>query len=251
MVGVSIPSYERFEVGGARVVATMSCSGSIRGVLEKERLYEYAARQPDSVPLVGRAPVFVVTLPGACGRVVVRHNMRGGWMAKISKDLFVLPTRGFRELIASLRLRSSGVSTPEVVAYVSYPKNWILRRSDVATREIANGHDLSVALAKVTDHDHRVMVLDAIASLLRALTRAGAHHPDLNLKNVLVTAGSGVGLDAHVLDVDRVRFSSPGSPLVAKANLDRLIRSLRKWRDTYALPYSSEDEEYLRLRSIE
>jgi len=251
MVGVSIPSYERFDVGGARVVATMTCSASIRSVLEKERLYEYAARQPDAVPLVGRAPVFAVNLPGSCGRVVIRHNMRGGWMARINTDLFLLPTRGFRELLASLRLRASGVSTPEVVAYVSYPKNWILRRSDVATREIANGHDLSIALLKVTDHAHRVMVLDAIAKLLRALTHAGAHHPDLNLKNVLLTAGEGEDLDAYVLDVDRVRFSSPGSPLVAKANLDRLIRSLRKWRDTEGLPYSAEDEEYLRLRSIE
>jgi hypothetical protein len=251
MVALTIPSYERFEVGGARVIASVKCSASVRGVLENEGLYEFAARQPDAVPLVGRAPVFAVNLPGECGRVVVRHNMRGGWMAKISKDLFVLPTRGFRELVASLRLRASGVSTPEVVAYVSYPKNVVLRRSDVATREIPNGHDLSVALAKITDHDHRVMVLEAIVRLLKALTQAGAHHPDLNLKNVLLTAGEGPGLDAHVLDVDRVRFSSPGSPLVAKANLDRLIRSLRKWRDLHELPYSAEDEEFLRLRTAE
>src|SRR3954469_12518893 len=251
MVGFSIPSYERFSVAGARVVVSKGCSMSIRAVLENERLYEYAARQPDAVPLVGRAPVFAVELPGGCGRVVVRHNMRGGWMAKLSKDLFVLPTRGFRELIASLRLRASGVSTPEVVAYVSYPKNLLLRRSDVATREIPNGHDLSVALMKVTDHDHRVMVLEAVVKLLRALTQAGAYHQDLNLKNVLLTAGNGPGLDAHVLDVDRVRFSSPGSPLVSKANLDRLIRSLRKWRDNEGLPFSAEDEEHLRLKSAE
>ena len=251
MIGLSIPSYERFEVGGARVVAATGCAAEIRGLLEKEGLYEYAARQPDAVPLVGRAPVFAVNLPCNCGRAVVRHNMRGGWMAKISKDLFVLPTRGFRELVASLRLRASGVSTPEVLAYVSYPINVLLRRSDVATREIPNGHDLSVTLMKVTDHDHRILVLDAVAKLLRALTHAGAHHQDLNLKNVLLTAGEGPGLDAHVLDVDRVRFSSPESPLVAKANLDRLIRSLRKWRDNEGLPYSAEDEEFLRLKSVE
>ena len=251
IVGLTIPSYERFQVGGARVVAAQACAPSIRGVLEKERLYEFASRQPDTIPLVGRAPVFAVNLPGGCGRVVVRHNMRGGWMAKFNNDLFVLPTRGYRELLASLRLRASGVSTPEVLAYVSYPKNLLLRRSDVATREIPNGHDLSVALAKITDHDHRVMVLDAIVKLLRSLTHAGAHHQDLNLKNVLLTVGEGPGLDAHVLDVDRVRFSSPGSPLVAKANLDRLIRSLSKWRDLHSLPYSAEDEEYLRLRSVE
>ncbi|HXQ77371.1 MAG TPA: lipopolysaccharide kinase InaA family protein [Gemmatimonadaceae bacterium] len=220
-------------------------------MLEREPLYQFASRQQDAVTLMGRAPVFAVNLPGNCGRVVVRHNMRGGWMARISRDLFVLPTRGFRELIASLRLRASGVSTPEVIAYVSYPLNVFLRRSDVATREIPNGHDLSVALAEVTDHDHRRMVLDAVVKLLNALTHAGAYHQDLNLKNILLTAGSGPGLDAHVLDVDRVQFSSPGSPLVARANVDRLIRSLRKWRDLRALPYSAADEEYLRSRSTE
>jgi hypothetical protein len=250
IVALSIPSYERFEVNGARVVAAKNCSASIRQVLEREALYDYAARQPDAVPLIGRAPVFAVNLPG-CGRAVVRHNMRGGWMAKFSKDLFLLPTRGFRELLASLRLRASGVSTPEVLAYISYPKNILLRRADVATREIPNGHDLSVALAKITDHAHRVMVLDAVVGLLKGLTAAGAHHQDLNLKNILLTAGEGPGLDAHVLDVDRVRFSSPASPLVAQANLDRLIRSLRKWRDLHELPFSAEDEEYLRLRSVE
>jgi hypothetical protein len=250
IVGVTIPAYERFVVGGARVIATKGCAPSIREVLEKERLYEYAARQPNAVALVGRAPVFAVDLPGDCGRAVVRHNMRGGWMAKFNTDLFVLPTQGYQELLSSLRLRASGVSTPEVLAYVSYPKNFMLRRSDVATREIPYGHDLSVALAKVTDHDHRVMVLDAIVRMLRSLTQAGAHHQDLNLKNVLLTAGDGPGLDPHLLDVDRVRFSSPGSPLVAKANLDRLIRSLRKWRDLHALPYSAEDEEYLRFKSV-
>lgn len=251
MAVVPLPSYERVSVGGSRAIAAKTCAPAIRGILEKETLYEYAARQPDAVPLVGRAPVFAVSLPGGCGRAVVRHNMRGGWMAKISSDTFVVPSQWHRELLASLRLRASGVSTPEVLAFVYYRRNFMMLRSDVATREIPNGHDLSVALAQVTDHDHRVMVLDAIVKMLRSLTHAGAQHQDLNLKNVLLTAGEGPGLDAHLLDVDRVRFSSPGSPLVAKANLDRLIRSLRKWRDLHSLPYSAEDEEYLRLKSVE
>ena len=123
MAVIAIPSYDRFEVGGARVVATIACAASIRGVLEKERLYEYAARQPDAVPLVGRAPVFAVNLPGSCGRVVVRHNMRGGWMAKFNQDLFVLPTRGFREPeireVARLIARVlDNIQSEEVVAEV-------------------------------------------------------------------------------------------------------------------------------------
>jgi len=57
IIGLTIPSYERFEVGDARVVAAQGCAPGIREVLEKERLYDYAARQPDAIPLVGRAPV--------------------------------------------------------------------------------------------------------------------------------------------------------------------------------------------------
>ena len=169
-------------------------------------------------------------------------------MSKVSRDVYLLPTRGLTELLASLRLRAMGVSTPEVLAYVSYPIWVVLRRFDIATREIAGGHDLSVVLSKVTDPPHRVMVFDAIAKLLRALTQAGAHHQDLNLKNILLTAGEGEGLDAHVLDVDRVQFDSPGSPLVEQANLDRLLRSLRKWRDRGEITFTVEEEEYLRLR---
>ena len=248
MIAISISAYDRFTVGTARVLAVKSCAAGIRKALEKYSLYEYAQAQPDAIPFVGRAPVFGVTLPEGCGRAVVRHSMRGGWMAKISRDLYFLPTRGLTELVTSLRLRAMGVSTPEVLAYVSYPIAVAFRRFDIATREISNGFDLSVVLAKVTDQPHRLMVFDAVARLLRSLTHAGAHHQDLNLKNILMTAGEGEGLDAHVLDVDRVQFHSPGSPLVATANLDRLLRSLRKWRDRGDITFTSEDEEYLRLR---
>lgn len=248
MIGISISSYDRFSVGNARVLAVKSCAPGIRKALEKGSLYEYAQGQPDATPLIGRAPVFGVTLPEGCGRAVVRHSMRGGWMAKISRDLYFLPTRGLTELVTSLRLRAMGVSTPEVLAYVSYPISFVFRRFDIATREVPNGYDLSVVLARVRDQPHRLMVLDAVAILLRALTHAGAHHQDLNLKNILMTAGEGEGLDACVLDVDRVQFHSPGSPLVATANLDRLLRSMRKWRDRGDITFTAEDEEYLRLR---
>ena len=49
IVALSIPSYERFEINGARAVVAKSCAASIRQVLEREALYDYAARQPDGV----------------------------------------------------------------------------------------------------------------------------------------------------------------------------------------------------------
>ena len=55
------------------------------------------------------------------------------------------------------------------------------------------------------------------------MSRAGAVHPDLNMRNVLVD-----GTNAYVLDVDRVYFLPPNDPRVAERNRARLLRSARK-----------------------
>jgi hypothetical protein len=81
------------------------------------------------------------------------------------------------------------------------------------------------------------------------LAAAGAQHPDLNLKNVLISSRDD-GYSAYLLDVDRVAFHVPGDPMVARANLDRLLHSLRKWSakpDTRADAISEGDFQYLTL----
>ncbi|MDQ6717318.1 MAG: hypothetical protein M3Z17_03095 [Gemmatimonadota bacterium] len=248
---IRIPAYESFELPGTYVIAKSACAASLKSVLEAGSLYDFAAKQPGAREFSGRAPVFAISLPNDCGKVVVRHATRGGMMSRISKDVFLRPTRGLRELLNSLRLRALGVSTPEVVACVTYHAGWMLRRSDVATQEIVGGHDLSVVLSTFTESGHRDMAIAAAIKLLRGLTSAGAYHKDLNLKNIVLTSDESADLEAHVLDVDRVRFSSPGSPLVAKANLGRLLRSLRKWRSLNGLPFTEEEAERLTREALE
>jgi len=250
-IEIRIPAYESFELPGAYVIAKSACAQTLRSVLERGPLYEFAAQQPGAREFSGRAPVFSIPLSDGCGQVVVRHATRGGLMSRISKDVFLRPTRGLRELLNSLRLRALGVSTPEVIACVTYHAGWMLRRSDVATQEIVGGHDLSVVLSTFTDIGHRDMAIAAAIKLLRALTKAGAYHKDLNLKNILLTSDDEPGLEAHVLDVDRVRFSTPGSPLVARANLDRLLRSLRKWRELNGLPFTEDEARRLMREALE
>src|SRR5438105_3647363 len=65
-------------------------------------------------------------------------------------------------------------------------------------------------------------------------TASGAHHHDLNVKNVLFARSSRGGSPvAYVLDVDRVEFGRPGDSRVTERNLDRFMRSARKWRDLH------------------
>jgi hypothetical protein len=220
-----------------------SCRSEIESILAGETIYDFAARQPDARRFSGRAPVYAIAL-GQCGNVVVRRSMRGGALASLNTDLFLPPTRGLRELIASLRLRSVGVATPELLAFVNYPAGAVLRRSDVITREI-QGDDLGSLLAPSISSDRRHEALRAAAGLVASLSNAGAHHPDLNLRNILVDRSQPDR--AWVLDLDRIRFHVPGNPMVVRANTDRLERSLRKRRASGEI--AIEDEEIASLRA--
>ena len=230
-LALSMPGYAKIRVGSTRGLVIEPCHEILETILSTGTLYSYAASQPDVRTFTGRAPVYAVSLPDGCGDIVVRHSMRGGALASANSDLFFPPTRGLRELVNSLRLRISGVATPEVVAFVTYRAGPVLRRSDVATREIAGGHDLWKVLSDIEAGDQRDTCMRAAGKLVSAMARAGAHHPDLNLRNVLVTWDGPEGAVAHVLDVDRIRFHVPGDPMVAQANLTRLERSIRKWRE--------------------
>ena len=239
-VTLSMPGYAKLRVGEARGLVSETCLRRVEEILAEGTLYAYAQSQPGARSFKGRAPAYVADLDG-CGSVVVRHAMRGGLLGKTGTDLFLPPTRGLRELVNSLRLRLAGVPTPEVVAIVSYRAGPILRRSDVATREIAESHDLAVVLREMTDPAERESCLRATGALLGALARAGAYHPDLNARNVLITWDAAEGAKAHVLDVDRIRFHVPGDPMVASANAERLSRSLVKLRGTGSLTISDDE----------
>jgi hypothetical protein len=250
-ITLSIPGYARFRVNGARGLVVEGCQGALESILSAETLYEYARRQPDARQFRGRAIAYGVTLGTGCGNAVVRHGMRGGLLGKTGSDLFFPPTRGLRELVNSLRLRLTEVPTPEVIAFVSYPAGPLLRRSDVATREISESHDLAVVLREITDADHRDSCLRAAGKLLALLSRAGAHHPDLNARNILIRWDSADGAQAYVLDVDRIRFHVSGDPMVSHANLARLARSLRKLREYEGLPVTEDEIAVIRSASIE
>lgn len=250
-ISLSMPGYAKIKVDNARGLVIETCHRAIESILGKETLYEYAGSQPGVRQFQGRAPAYATDLGDGCGSVVVRHAMRGGLIGKTGTDLFLPPTRGLRELINSLRLRLAGVPTPEVVAIVSYRAGPLLRRSDVATREIADSHDLSVVLREIPSGENREACLQAAGKLLASLTRAGAHHPDLNARNVLITWDAEKGASAHVLDVDRIRFHVPGDPMVAGANLDRLVRSLNKLRGLGTIAVSDSEIDMIAGASAE
>ena len=240
--------YAHQRIGRTELVVRVDAMEPIARVLaaaapsDEAPLAAWAARQPARRELQGRGAVHAVALPDG-RRVVVRHVRHGGLLAGLTGDRFALPTRAPAELRAAVRLAAAGVPTPTVVAYALYPAGPLLRRVDVVTDEIPGGLDLPAALAAWPQL--APALVDATAALLVVLARAGARHPDLNVKNVLLTPPDGATPPlAHVLDVDRVVFEADAAA-VRRANLWRLLRSVRKLRDAGRL--SLPDTELARM----
>ncbi|GJG85197.1 hypothetical protein tb265_03780 [Gemmatimonadetes bacterium T265] len=231
--------------GTAAVVCRAEVAAVVRDVVAHwGTLYAYAAAHPARRELRGRAAAYAVPLgadaDGRTRSVVVRHGWRGGALRRLRRDLFFPPTRAPVELATSARLRAAGVPTPEVIAYAVYPATAGLRRVDVATALVPDGIDLAALLLASTRDpaDDGETWVRPTAALLAALARAGARHPDLNLKNVLLAPAPGgrvvPGARAWVLDVDVARvLAAAGAPAAAgaalAANFGRLARSVRKW----------------------
>jgi 3-deoxy-D-manno-octulosonic acid kinase len=259
----------RVEVRGATLVCRAELADTLRAWIEAHgSLYGHAAAHPERRELRGRAVSWAVPLPGGDG--VVRHSWHGGLLAPLTRDLFLPPTRAPHEQQLSARLRAAGIRTPEVLAYALYPAPLGLRRADVVTRLVPGGEDLAALLSSLpVSREPRSAWVRATGGLLHALARAGVRHPDLNLKNVLLTpaaearaarahgarpAGArdpDAALDAWVLDLDVARMSpSPSAGRVhaiGAANLERLERSFERWRTKRGLSVSEVELACLRV----
>jgi len=222
--------FVRVTAGRCVAVVHEAHAEDARQMLAEGSLYEAAARDLAARPLQGRGVAYAIALPATETRVVVRHNRHGGLLAPLTRDLFLPPTRAPRELEISLRLRALGITTPEVLMYGISPAPFGFLRADVVTRQIEDARDLSAFMAPDASSAERQVAWTATRALVRTMNDAGVRHHDLNVKNVLI-ARSGDELTAYLLDVDRVTFGAPRSPEVARGNLERLLRSARKWRD--------------------
>lgn len=227
-VSTSVPlDYECVHEGDAKGVVWAPLAPALRQILRDSTLYDYAGRQRGRRTLTGRGPAYAIAIEDTA--IVVRHARHGGLLAPLTRDVFARPTRAPYELAVSRRLRELGVATPEVLASVLYRVAPGLCRVDVATREIPDAADLHAVLTGgLPAPDAAAALWAAVRVLIDDLGRAGAVHEDLNVKNVLIQHPADAHPIAHAIDIDRVRWRTPGSADVVRANWRRLMRSARK-----------------------
>ncbi len=222
------PDFETWSFPGGTAVARRDIAPAVRRALaETGSLHRWAAAQPDRRVFTGRGEAYGVLLGSA--PAVVRHARHGGLLAPLLGDLFAGRPRFWREAALARLLAGGGVRTPAVLAGVRY-RAGPLHRADVATERI-DGADLVETFFgdQPPSGRPRTAALEAVGRLIRRLHDLGYVHPDLQLRNLLVTDPAAPAPAAWLLDVDTCR-PMRGDPDAERArNLARFERSWAKW----------------------
>jgi|SRR5580692_2056633 len=155
-------------------------------------------------------------------RWVLRHFRRGGFIARVSRDLYVwtgeAQVRAFVEWRLLEAMTHGGLPVPKPIA-AEYRRMGSFYRCDLITERIADAQPLSgvLELDALSEAAWR-----AVGAAIARLHRAGVDHADLNAHNILISANGAVS----VIDFDRGRLRGPGP--WTERNLQRLQRSLIK-----------------------
>ncbi|MGQ0562161.1 MAG: lipopolysaccharide kinase InaA family protein [Gemmatimonadota bacterium] len=189
---------------------------------QHQTLYDAAAAFPGARPIAGRGTAYAIRPEGHSW--LVRHYRRGGAVARLLADRYVAMAgnRALHELRVSEAARARGLATPAVVAAACY-RSGIFARFDIIVGFIDRARDLAQLL-----FEERIVSAQDVAraaSLITDCMRHGLQHPDLNLKNVLLTPTA-----AYVLDLDGCALTDQRSPAQVHAMRRRFLRSLEKWQ---------------------
>ncbi len=192
------PGFSRREAGGATLLlrddvaeALVAAGAAEPGGLRAQAHTVYAA---------GRGEAFGVDVAGA-GAVFVRPYLHGGLLGRLTGELHAGDGRFAGELEALVAARAAGVPVPEALGVVSRPRALGMRAGWLLLREERGAVDVLAFLAGDPPPARRRAVLATAGRALRRLHDAGFEHPDLHLRNLLLTPRG----DVLVLDLDRVR----------------------------------------------
>jgi 3-deoxy-D-manno-octulosonic acid kinase len=189
----------------------------------------------------GRGTVYFKTINsrGQPLSIVIKHYQRGGLVRYFNRQLYLhrhhQHTRVWREFRLLLALKELGLPVPLPLAGLAQMKFPGCYTSAIITQEIKH----SATLAEHLQRPQRLSTANTVAdtlwhkigTVLKRFHNASVYHADLNASNILVTDDD----DIYLIDFDKGAIkSTPSStpPTDWRAdNLQRLQRSLLKFRN--------------------
>jgi 3-deoxy-D-manno-octulosonic acid kinase len=152
---------------------------------------------------------------------VLRHYLRGGWIAKLVHDRYTWTgaehTRSFREWRLLEQMRTWGLPVPAPIA-ARYQRSFLTYRADLITARLDETQSLSALIRVGTT----LQLWKSIGNTIALFHLRGVHHADLNAHNIMVDAAQRI----YLLDFDRGRIRMRGK--WEDTVLARLRRSLDK-----------------------
>lgn len=232
--------FERIATEGGAILYDPTCTGNAAGLFD---VAAWRARGALDESRGGRGSVaFIADGPR---QFVLRRYLRGGFMARLSRDRYLWlgeeRTRAFRELRLLGAIRDRGLPAPAPVA-ARYLRDGLGYSASLVTLRLPDAETLAIRwLAGAMDERDWT----AVGACIRRFHDAGIEHADLNAHNVMLGAAGQVWL----LDFDRGRLRDPGR--WRDRVLARLERSLAKisaqapgaadWRAGFALLSAAHD----------
>jgi 3-deoxy-D-manno-octulosonic acid kinase len=170
---------------------------------------------------VGRGSAWFIDAP--FGAAVLRRYLRGGMMARISRDRYLFTgwarSRPVAEFRVLERLAAAGLPVPAPLA-AGLRRRGLLYTGGLITRRIPGARPLADLLP---DRAQDTGLWRRVGACVRRFHDAGLIHADLNARNILVDAEGSV----YLIDFDRARIRR-GAERRFRRNLVRLHRSLVK-----------------------
>lgn len=175
-----------------------------------------------SVSSGGRGSAWFID--GPRGGMVLRHYLRGGYVAKVSRAAYLYTgeerTRSFAEFRLLSQLRDLDLPVPEPVAAHYRRVNGLFYEAAILIGRIEDVIPLGDCAGDLSEDGW-----SRLGQLLRRFHDAGVNHADLNCFNILIQRQS-----FYVIDFDKGRIEPNRESTASwrKRNLDRLYRSLAK-----------------------
>ena len=173
--------------------------------------------------------------------MVLRRYLHGGLLRAVTRDLYALSSRSFRELALTEEIRLAGIPTIRPIGAIHQSLIFPFYRAYLLTLEVPNARNLIQFFQDMGSHPvggvlaPKRKIIRAAGRLVRQFHDSGFFHADLQLRNLLVA-------DHHVLliDFDQSCRVQNLSEKMRMKNLLRLNRSVDKWK-RQGLPVTFSD----------
>jgi 3-deoxy-D-manno-octulosonic acid kinase len=173
--------------------------------------------------LTGRGSALGLRYSGM--HLVLKRYTRGGYPGKFIRDTYLYyglrRTRMWREFELLGRLRELDLPVPRPVAARCEFTSPLTCRGQIITERIAAARPLADLLAETP---LSAATWAGIGAVVSRFHQNGVFHADLNARNILLDHGG----KAYLIDFDRGSLRTRRRHRWTRANLNRLLRSLRK-----------------------